>query len=116
MFLEDVSLSPISNMPTLDLQRQFSPTELSSFSSIKESQPAHIGQHRFPEPIRQTTVKDQTDITNLVKEDSGDVAGSRFKGNEAQPQGPGTAGNPSVYADTKVCFTDTHSATDLNCA
>lgn len=40
-----------------------------------------------------------------TRDGSGDVAGSRFKTNENQPEGPDTAGNPSTYTDTKVCFT-----------
>lgn len=36
--------------------------------------------------------------------DSGDVAGNKFNPDEGQPEGPDTAGSPTVYVDNKVCF------------
>jgi hypothetical protein len=66
-FFEDDPGSPALNIPTFDLQRQSSPSELSG-----------------------------------VENDSGDVAGNKFKESK---RGPDTAGNPTAYADPKVCST-----------
>jgi hypothetical protein len=110
LFHEDSSQSAMFNIAP-DLQRQSSPIEVSDLSSPHWYQSSHKGKQLDPEQPPQTSTKGQTHMTDGLKEDSGDVAGSRFKANETQPQGPGTAGNPSVYIDTKVCVAHVHNTT-----